>query len=276
MAVIMAASGYAEGEAVRVHCPSDTASAMETVRRFAAPGSYPSAVAGDIAMLFEGIPYESAMRTDSAGMLQLRLDAFDEMSFVNTVGALSKTAVRPGVARIRDIEEALVSMSCRRGEESGFPSIMAYGADWAVDNKGRGNVVELTESFSRLFKTKSLDYLTRHRSEFPALADSAAFDRQKMIEMGFRSHKIPYMKRQSFEWKDVESEMADGDIVMMLGNNPEFDWLAVGFVIQKEDGFHLLHASPEEGKVVLEEMPLSRYVKIYAGQIFGYRWFRLK
>ena len=136
--------------------------------------------------------------------------------------------------------------------------------------------MELTESFSRLFKTKSLDYLTRHRSEFPALADSAAFDRQKMIEMGFRSHKIPYMKRQSFEWKDVESEMADGDIVMMLGNNPEFDWLAVGFVIQKEDGFHLLHASPEEGKVVLEEMPLSRYVKKYAGQIYGYRWFRLK
>ena len=72
MAVIMAASGYAEGEAVRMHCPSDTASAMETVRRFAAPGSYPSAVAGDIAMLFEGIPYESAMRTDSAGMLSTR------------------------------------------------------------------------------------------------------------------------------------------------------------------------------------------------------------
>ncbi len=61
MAVIMAASCYGEGEAVRVHCPSDTASAMETVRRFAAPGSYPSAVAGDIAMLFEGISYESAM-----------------------------------------------------------------------------------------------------------------------------------------------------------------------------------------------------------------------
>lgn len=276
LAVTLSAMTCTGAQAVRTHCAADTASAIRAVRSVAAPGAAPSTVAAALASSLVGIPYESAMRTDSTGRLQLRLDAFDEISFVNTVAALAKAATQPGSARIGDIEEALVSMSCRRGEENGFPSIMAYGADWAIDNKGRGNISELTESYSELFKTKSLDYLTRHREEFPALADSAAFDRQKMLEMGFRSHKIPYMKRQSFEWKDVMEEMADGDIVMFLGNNPEFDWVTMGFVVRKDDGFHLVYASPEQGKVVIEEMSLSRYVKKNAARIYGYRWFRLK
>lgn len=276
LAVTLSAMTCTDAQAVRTHCAADTASAIRAVRSVAAPGAAPSTVAAALASSLVGVPYESAMRTDSTGRLQLRLDAFDEISFVNTVAALAKAATQPGSARIGDIEEALVSMSCRRGEENGFPSIMAYGADWAIDNKGRGNISELTESYSDLFKTKSLDYLTRHRAEFPALADSAAFDRQKMLEMGFRSHKIPYMKRQSFEWKDVMEEMADGDIVMLLGNNPEFDWVTMGFVVRKDDGFHLVYASPEQGKVVIEEMPLSRYVKKNAARIYGYRWFRLK
>ncbi len=98
MAVIMAASCYGRGGREGALSFRYGLCYGDSQIWFAAPGSYPSAVAGDIAMLFEGISYESAMRTDSAGMLQLRLDAFDEMSFVNTVGALSKTAVRPGVA----------------------------------------------------------------------------------------------------------------------------------------------------------------------------------
>ncbi len=46
-------------------------------------------------------------------------------------------------------------------------------------------------------------------------------------------------------------EMADGDIVMLFGNNPEFDWFAGFRHTKKRMDSISSNLSPEEGKVVL-------------------------
>lgn len=274
--LLCGAFGTADAGAVRLHTPADSLKAMEIVGKFSNPGGSPATIVDDIAAIFVGEPYHSWVRTDTTGVLEFRLDGFDELSFVNTVGALARTATQPGTPILKDVEDNFVALSCRRGEEAGFPSVMIYGADWAVDNRGRGNVAELTESYSDLFKTRSLDYVSRHRDEFPALADSLVYENQKLFEMGYRSHKLPHMKRQSFEWKDTLAELAEGDVVMLLGNDPDFDYVTVGFAVRRDDGWHLLHASKEEGKVVVEPLTLARYLRKNAARIYGFRWFRFK
>lgn len=257
------------------HCQTDTAKAMEIIREFAKPGEKPAGIVAPIALKFVGTPFVEVARTDSAGENQIRLDGFDEMSFINSVAALAKTATSPGFLRPKDYEEMLEKLSFRRGIADGFSSRMLYGGDWIVDNRSRGNVKELTEDYSDQFKTKSLEWISRHRDLYSALKDSAAFEKQKMVEMGYRTFKIPHLKRESSDWKQINSEIEDGDVVMLLTNNPDMDFRDVGVVVRRQDGLHLIHASRQAGKVIEESEPLGRYIKRLAKEVYGWRWLRI-
>lgn len=257
------------------HCDNDTAIAMARIRELAQPGGDPAAICGRVAEGFVGVPYEDITRNDTTGRAELRVDAFDELTFVNTVVAMARTATSPGILRARDLESSLMDVSLRRGEPGDFTAKMIYGGDWAIDNKARRNVKELTEDFSDLFKTKSLTWIGRNRDEFAALKDSAMFEKQKMMEFGLRTFKIPHMKRESTEWKQVVPEMRDGDMIMLLSSDPDRDVFEWGFVVKRDDGFHFIHASKEAGKVVEEPETLGRYVKRNSKQTYGWRWLRI-
>lgn len=262
-------------EAQRFHCEADTAKAMEIIREFYNPGGDPAKICGPIASKFVGVAYVPINKEDTLGVAELRLDGFDEFAFVNTVAALAKTATSPGYARPKDLEIILEKLTFRRGEADGFPSRMMYGGDWIVDNRSRGNVKELTEDYSDNFKTKSLDWVCRHRDEFAALKDSATYERQRMVEFGYRTFKIPHMKRESSDWKQVNPEIQDGDLIMLLTPQPDRDVWEMGYVVRRDDGLHFIHASERDGKVVEESEPLGRYIKRHAKEVYGWRWLRI-
>lgn len=257
------------------HCQADTAKAMEIIREFSKPGGKPAGLVAPIALKFVDVPFVEVARMDSLGENQIRLDGFDDFTFVNSVAALAKIATSPGHLRPKDYADALENVSFRRGKADGFSSRMLYGGDWIVDNRSRGNVKELTEDYSDQFKTKSLEWVSRHREDYAALKDSAAFEKQKMVEMGYRTFKIPHLKRESTDWKQINSEIEDGDIIMLLTNNPDMDFRDIGFVVRRQDGLHLIHASRQAGKVVEESEPLGRYIKRLAKEVYGWRWLRI-
>lgn len=263
------------GMAQNFHCPQDTVKAMELIREFYNPGGDPGKLTGQIAAKLVGVPYVPVTKLDSIGEPQIRLDGFDEFSFVNTVAALAKTATSPGHTRPKDLEIMLERLVFRRGEANGFPSRMMYGGDWVVDNRSRGNIKEITEDYSDNFKTKSLEWVTRHRDEYAALKDSDTFERQKMVEFGYRTFKIPHMKRESADWKQIAPELTEGDLIMILTNQPDKDIWEMGYLVKRDDGMHLVHASESEGKVVEEPEVLGRYIKRHAKEVYGWRWIRI-
>lgn len=263
-------------QAQSFHCANDTAKAMELTRKYYQPGKEASPLCGDIASELVGVPYVPITKEDSVGDAQIRLDGFDEMSFVNTVCAIAKLATSPGHSRPKDLGMVLDNLTFRKGVKDGFPMRMNYAADWILDNKSRGNVEELTADFSDLFKTKSLDYLTRHRGEFAALKDSATYEKLRMVEFGYRTFKIPHLKRESTEWKNIQPELRDGDLIVLLTNEQDKDIFNIGFIKKRDDGFHLIHATDKNGKVVEELEPLGRYIKRNSKYIYGWRWVRIK
>lgn len=270
--VLFSVSGM---RAQRYHCPQDTAEAMAIIREFHNPGGNPSTLTSRIAERLIGRAAADISKEDSLGIPEIRLDGFDKFSFINAVAALAKTATSPGIIRPRDVERAIENLTFRHGEAEGFPTRLMYGGDWVVDNRARGNVKELTEDYSDQFKTKSLSWVTRHRNEYAALRDSDTYERQRMVEMGFRTFKIPHMKRESTEWKQVAAELQDGDLLMLLTPNPDTDVLEAGYIINRPDGFHFIHLSEKDGKVVEEQELLSRYIKRRAKEIYGWRWLRI-
>lgn len=222
-----------------------------------------------------GAGADSYYNTDSTADIRLNLQAFTPLSFINSALALGQASLANTNPGWRDFAKAFVALSCRRGEDKGFNSIMYHTSDWINDNIYRGNVKERTEDFSgAVSKTKSLTYLTRNRDKFAALADSAMFENVKFTEMGFRSMRVPMLKKETISKKEVLSEIKDGDIIIMVCNGDGIDYYRIGVAVNKEDGPYMIMFDPEEGKVIETPTPLPLFFKTRTKHYSGYRLLR--
>lgn len=260
---------------IRVHCAHDTVVVADILRTLSNPVASPSSLIVEAAQRLENLPYENVYDNDSVGSAMIYLHGFDDMSFLTTVAALAKTAASP-MPRVRDFATNLVDLGYRHGNNGDFSDKLLYGADWVVDNSYRKNVEELTDNSSNpVFKTKSIDYISHHRDLYRPLRDSMVYEKLKLAEMGYRLHKIPHMRPESAGKSEIIEDMRDGDIIMVLSREPDMDTYTMGFVVMREDGPHLIHASKDAGKVVEEPLPLAKYLKKEAKRVYGYRRLRL-
>jgi len=258
----------------RLHCQEDTVMVSRILQRAADNGGNLGERCVFVARQLVDTPWAPPLDNDSVGTIFINMHGFDRLGFVNTVLALAE-ASRQKLPRVREFERQYESFSRRKGEDAGFASKLIYGADWIVDNVYRGNLKEMTEYLGGGgFKTKTLDYITRNRDQFPALKNEATYDKVRMMEMGYRSHRIPHMKKQSAGNKSLHELMKDGDIIMMLSPEFDFDIYDIGVVEMKDGVPHLFHISHENGKVVEDPYPMSRLFKLEGQHFYGYRWLR--
>lgn len=258
----------------RVHCAEDTMRAHRILETVAAKGGDMGERMVNAALELAGTPWAPPADNDTVGTVVVNLHGMDRLGFINNVMALAEAAGK-STPRVRDYEEALESYSRRKGEDDGFASQLIYGADWIVDNIYRGHIKEMTEYLGGGgFKTKTLDHVTRNKGDYPAMADPAVYDKVRMNEMGYRSHRIPHMKKQSIANKPLHELMRDGDLVMLLAPDQDFDIYDIGIVHMKGGEPYLIHISHENGNVVEDPYPAMRLFKIENQHFYGYRWLR--
>lgn len=260
--------------AFRIHCQEDTVKVSAILSKTAEHGGTFGERCVFVAGQLEGTPWSAPLDNDSAGTIIVNMHGFDRLGFVNTVMALADASMK-NMPTIKEFVYSLEAMSRRKGVDDGFASQLLYGADWIVDNVYRGHVKEMTEYVGGGgFKVKTLDYVSHHKDEYPALKDSIVLEKVKMIEMGYRSHRIPHLKKQSAGNKLLHELMQNGDIIMMLSPELDYDIYDIGFVEMKNGEPYLKHISHESGIVVTDEYPLSRLFKIENQHFYGYRWLR--
>lgn len=232
---------------------------------------------GAAADFLVGASYDRTSHLDSAqGAMTVCLDVMDELEFVEYAVAAAKASLQLG-ARQRDFIGELQGIRYRRGENTGFPSRLRYASDWIADNCYRNGLREVTFDLpGNVSTSRTLDYITRHSEDYPALTDSVTLDRMQMLEMGYRAHKIPYMKKESIGKKNVIELLNDNDIIFIVDRSQDFDYLDVGFVRIIDGRPFILHASRKDGVVQLEREPLSELMKLRAKETLGYRILRLK
>lgn len=271
------ASAFDFGRA-EVHCSEDTLKANEIITLLKTSDGSKGKKMVIAAEALKNAVLDDYYKTDSIANLRLNLDSFTPLMFINSVIALQKASETPGVASWKNFATELENIACRRGENTGFPSIMFHGADWIADNVFRGNVRELTEDYMGgvVVKTKSLDEMTRNRSRYAALADEDNFEKVRMTEMGFRTHRVPILKKETIEKKEVTEDLKDGDIILFVPGGDGYDIYDMGIVAIRDDGPHLIHLSPRSKTVVEEEDNLQRYMKLMTKYFQGYRLLRLK
>lgn len=229
-----------------------------------------------LAKKFEGTPYvaNTLESTDGEERLTVNLDELDCTTFVDVVTALAYTAGEHRTSW-RDFTVALERLRYRGGEMNGYPSRLHYFSDWVLDNTSRGNLREMTNRMpSTKEVVKTLDFMSRNRDKYAALADSATFADFKSTEIGYRNHRYEIVDMQRLNSRDTRDALKDGDIVALATKAPGLDVTHLGFIIKDDKGIpYLLHASSTEGKVVVDKYPLVERMR--RNRLQGFRIVRL-
>lgn len=224
---------------------------------------------------FEGTPYAAHTLEGEPETLTVRLDSLDCTTFAETVLALAQTA---GERRHswRDFVFNLRRLRYRSGETDGYPSRLHYIAEWAVDNIHRGNLQDACRFFPKVnYMVKSIDFMSRNRDRYPALADSANYARIRSVESGYRNHRFPYVRTNDLSSRATRDAFRSGDVVALVSNVRGLDVTHMGVIIKDEAGVpYLFHASSSAGRVQMEERPLDDFMRKNR-QWLGMRVFRL-
>jgi hypothetical protein len=210
---------------------------------------------------FLGTPYKAGTLEGDEEVVTVNLDEMDCTTYVETVLALAYT-IGEDRNSWHDFVYNLERLRYRNGEARNYASRLHYASDWIVDNVHRGNFKEVTGSLPlNESVVKTLDFMSRNRDKYPALQDQDNYEGIRNAEIGYRNHKYPYIKSTKLMYKDVLSELKEGDVILITTKTPGLDVQHMGILIMENGQPYLMHASSAAGAVIIDKTPLTDYLR---------------
>ncbi len=210
-----------------------------------------------------GTPYVAGtLDTSLEEQLVVHLDKVDCTTFVETVLALA-IADKQKHRNYQAFKDALTHIRYRHGELDGYASRLHYFSDWIKDNERKGLIKEYTSNLPHIRKRLlSLDFMTTHVQSYPQLkADSSLVDSMKEVESAWQRVEITYLPKEFLHLSPDELPIKSGDIIAITTSIEGLDVVHVGFACWVGEKLHLLHASSNAMKVILDERSLYEYSK---------------
>lgn len=273
------AAGYNN---IAYHCESDTTLINQLLRTPELSGMSKGDRVAFFAKKFVGSP--SNLKSDileaEDAAFTLNAHTFNPLSLISTCVALAQAYETSSAPNWRDFADKYESVMYKGGKARGFVSRFLYSSDWIADNIFRDNVTDATAGYDGLLphrRERSIDYISHHKDSFKALADSATFERLKMLEMGFRNHQIPYLTNGDLtNIKRFTPQAKEGDIFFLITPENDLDSREMGILVWEGDKLIIIQVSENQGKVVMEPLPFDAYVKRNIKRIKGARFVRIK
>lgn len=262
---------------MRFHCDGDTVVINDLLKMGNESGiNSANALVEFYARRLLGTPYVAHTLEGDEEKLTINVHELDCTTFVETLFALARTTLE-GRYSWRDYADNLENLRYRGGQMGDYSTRLHYISDWIVDNRMRGNMQEVTSDLPHAdFLIKNIDFMTNHTSSYRQLKDdSLMVEKIRGIEMGYRNHRIPYLKRSWLNDKGVKAALRTGDFVGLVTKIEGLDVSHMGIIIVDDKGDpYLLDASMSGGKVMLEDKPLFKYLEKSKTNI-GVRVFRM-
>lgn len=210
-----------------------------------------------------GIPYVAGtLDVSEKEALVVHLDKVDCTTFVETVLALT-IADRQGERTFPAFKEALERIRYRDGRLDGYASRLHYFSDWIKNNEQKGLVKEYTSCLPNARKQLlDLDFMTTHVESYSQLkADSSLVKAMKEQEKQWKQVEVYYLPKEHLHLSPDELPIRNGDILAITTSIKGLDIVHVGFACWVGRELHLLHASSNAMKVILDERSLYEYSK---------------
>ena len=273
-------SGIAQAagvEQMRFHCANDTTKINSLLMEGIQSGlTDANELVCFYAHKLEGTPYVAHTLEGETEKLTINIDELDCTTFVETLYALVKTTIN-GRYSWRDYAHHLEDLRYRHGDMGDYSTRLHYMSDWIIDNSSRGNIEDVTGEISCVrYKVKTIDYMSTHRDSYPSLKDDAIFEKVKNVEVGYRNHRFPYIKKENLNSDAVKKVVKRGDFVGLVTRMEGLDLSHLGIVEKDERGnLVLLDASSIGKKVMLEPVDMkTMLMKRKSNE--GVRFFRIK
>ncbi len=224
-----------------------------------------------------GTPYVAHTLEGDEERLTINIDELDCTTFIETLYALTRTTLT-GRYSWRDYAANLENLRYRDGQMGDYSSRLHYISDWIVNNHARGNLVEVTADLPHAtYMVKTIDFMTQHKDSYRSLkGDSAMVEKIRRFEMGYRNHRMPYLKKSWLGDKAVKAALRSGDFVGLVTKVEGLDISHLGIIHKDYKGeIYLLDASMSGGKVMLEKKNLRDHLSGNKSTCLGIRVFRI-
>ncbi|MBO5540688.1 MAG: DUF1460 domain-containing protein [Muribaculaceae bacterium] len=224
-----------------------------------------------------GTPYVAHTLEGDEERLTINIDELDCTTFIETLYALTRTTLT-GRYSWRDYAANLENLRYRDGQMGDYSSRLHYISDWIVNNHARGNLVEVTADLPHAtYMVKTIDFMTQHKDSYRSLkGDSVMVEKIRRFEMGYRNHRMPYLKKSWLGDKAVKAALRSGDFVGLVTKVEGLDISHLGIIHKDDKGeIYLLDASMSGGKVMLEKKNLRDHLSGNKSTCLGIRVFRI-
>lgn len=235
----------------------------------------------NIGRKFLGNPYvPHTLDINPTEQLVVNVREFDCTTYLETVLALSLAwHDAPGKQHSPLFEQSfrkyLTMIRYRDGRIDGYASRLHYFSDWLRDNERKGLLFDVTPDLSgSMLVTKPVSYMTSATYKYPQLSNPAIFKQVAQTEAWLNQQTFSFLPKKNIAL--AETQLREGDIIMLMAARPGLDMKHVGLAVRHPDGrIHLMHASSDQGAVVISSDPLSEYVQWHKN-ISGIRVARLR
>ena len=213
------------------------------------------------AHLLEGTTYAAVtLDRDSVEKLQPYLQETDCTTFVETVLALARTAVKKQ-STWDEYCRQLTALRYRNGKIDGYLSRLHYFSDWIANNEQKGFVTDITKISGGVPDTLQLYFMSRNADRYPALQRNATLvdgiAAQERSLNGKIIYYLPTFRLDSASLATIQS----GDIIAFTTDIPGLDIAHVGIAIQNNGEVRLIHASSSQGRVIVENRSILQQLK---------------
>ena len=216
----------------------------------------------DIARSYLGVPYvASTLESEEEERLIINEREMDCTTFV-------ELSVAHWLAMQSDsltFAEQVQRLRYRGGHIDGYLSRLHYFTDWIAENALRGVWHEPSpqpESAVWHTDTLTLDFMSRHPQSYPYLqAHAWAVDSMRAIERKYTDYPIYYIGKEHLALSPDKLPIRNGDILALVTTVEGLDVTHLGFAVWCGTTLHLMHASMQQGKVIIDSQPLYDYLK---------------
>lgn len=262
---------------MRFHCDKDTVKINELLQQGYNSGlKTPNELVAFYAQKLLDTPYVAHTLEGDSEMLTINIDQLDCTTFVETLYALTRTTLNSRYSW-RDYAYNLENLRYRNGEMTDYSSRLHYISEWIVNNRSRGNLMEVTADIPTAdYMIKNINFMTTHKDNYKSLKDDPVMvDKIRNFEVGYRNHRMPILKKQWLGNKKVKAALKSGDFVGLVTKIEGLDISHLGIVYKDENGeIYLLDASMSGGKVQLEKENMFDMLRHSKSNI-GLRVFRI-
>jgi hypothetical protein len=205
-----------------------------------------------------GRPYADPPATDGAEVVNLNVDAFECVSFVESSLAMAR-CIWQNTPTATCFSKEIVAIRYRDGRIDGFPSRLHYFEDWLGDNARRGHMTLMANQLGGEPMMRHTAYMTDHAGLFPALRDADVFRRILAMEHHLSAQPQVIVMREMVG--AIEPRLLDGDIIAVTTRRSNILVRHAGLVqLGPDRTVHLLHASSAHHKVTRTKESLAEYI----------------